>query len=41
VIVAASAGVIKPPASAEVTAFIAGAMSWAFSPRIIAIGNRP
>ena len=32
-IVAASPGVITPPVSAEVTAFIAAAMSWAFSPR--------
>ena len=32
-IVAAPPGVITPPVSAEVTAFIAAAMSWAFSPR--------
>ena len=38
-IVAASPGVITPPASAEVTAFIAAAMSWAFSPRALSRGS--
>jgi hypothetical protein len=38
-IVAASPGVITPPASAEVTAFIAAAMSWAFSPRALFRGS--
>jgi hypothetical protein len=37
-IVPASPGVITPPASAEVTAFIAVAMSWAFSPRGLSRG---
>jgi hypothetical protein len=32
-------GVITPPASAEVTAFIAAAMSWAFSPRALSRGS--
>jgi hypothetical protein len=31
--------VIAPLASAEVTAFIAGAMSWAFSPRALSRGG--
>src|SRR5207253_1358183 len=38
-IVPASPGVITPPASAEVTAFIAAAMSWAFSPRALSRGS--
>jgi hypothetical protein len=38
-IVPASPGVITPPASAEVTAFIAAAMSSAFSPRALSRGR--
>jgi hypothetical protein len=37
-IVATSPGVIMRPASAEVTAFIAATMSWAFSPRARPVG---
>ena len=38
-IVAAAPGVITPPASAEVTAFIAAAMPWTFSPPALSRGS--
>jgi hypothetical protein len=38
-IVAASPAVIMPPASAGSAAFIAAAMSWAFSPRALSRGS--